>query len=158
MQQPQRGQAWRGPPPGAYAAQQRSPRDARAWHQQGGWQREGSWQRHENWREHRAHNWQNEHRSWAQRGGYGGTYIPRDRFYGRFGGEHPFRLRERPVIYQGYPRFRHGGVSFLIVDPYPESWRDDWYYTDDVYVGFDDGYYLYSRNDPSVAIAITVVP
>jgi iron complex outermembrane receptor protein len=32
------------------------------------------------------------------------------------------------------------------------------FYTDDVYIGFDDGYYLYSRNDPSVAIAITVMP
>jgi len=157
MQQPQRA-GWRGPPQGPYVAQQRNPRDARAWHQQAGWQREGCWQRHQNWQEHRARDWQNEHRSWAQRGGYGGTYIPQDRFYGRFGGEHPFRLRERPVIYEGYPRFRHGGFSFLIVDPWPQAWRDDWYYTDDVYVGYDDGYYLYSRNDPSVALAITVVP
>ena len=96
--------------------------------------------------------------SWAQRGGYGGTYIPRDCFYGRFGGEHPFRLRAQPVIYQGYPRFRHGGFSFLFADSYPEAWRDNWYYTDDVYIGFDDGDYLYNRNDPSVAIAITVMP
>ena len=40
----------------------------------------------------------------------------------------------------------------------PRGLGDNWYYTDDVYIGFDDGYYLYSRNDPSVAIAITVMP
>jgi hypothetical protein len=134
----------------------RSPRDARAWHQQGGWQ-QGGWQRHPNWQEHRARNWQNEHRPWGQRGGYGGYYIPVNRYERHFGWQHPFRLHHRPVIYQGYPRFAYGGVSFLIVDPWPETWGENWYDTDEVYVGYDDGYYLYNRNDPSVALAITVV-
>ncbi len=61
------------------------------------------------------------------------------------------------MIYQGYPRFQYGGFSFLIVDPWPETWGENWYDTDEVFVGYDDGYYLYSRNDPSVALAITVV-
>ena len=134
----------------------RSQRDARAWHQQGGWQ-QGGWQRHPNWQEHRARNWQHEHRPWAQRGGYGGYYIPANRYERHFGWQHPFRLHHRPVIYQGYPRFAYGGFSFLIVDPWPETWGENWYDTDEVYVGYDDGYYLYSRNDPSVALAITVV-
>lgn len=69
-----------------------------------------------------------------------------------------FRLRERPAIYQGYPRFRYQGFSFLVVDPWPETWGDDWYSTDDVYIEYDDGYYLHSNRDPSVAIAITAVP
>ena len=66
--------------------------------------------------------------------------------------------RQRPVIYEGYPRFWYGGSSFLIVDPWPETWGEAWYNTDDVYIGYDDGYYLYNLRDPSVAIAITVMP
>jgi hypothetical protein len=155
------GGGWRGGPAPAgprYAPPGRGPREAREWHQNGGWQRQGGWGRHERWEEHRAHDWRAEHRPWAQRGGYGGTYIPRGRFERRFGPEHPFRIYSRPVIYEGYPRFSYGGSSFLIVDPYPESWPVDWYASSDVYVGYDDGYYLYSRNDPGVALAITVMP
>ena len=155
------GGGWRGGPAPAgprYAPPGRGPREAREWHQNGGWQRQGGWARHERWEDHRAHDWRAEHRPWAQRGGYGGYYIPRGRFERRFGPEHPFRIYERPVIYQGYPRFSYGGSSFLIVDPYPESWPMDWYARSDVYVGYDDGYYLYNRSDPSVALAITVMP
>jgi hypothetical protein len=154
------GGGWRGPAPAGprYAPPGRAPHEAREWHQNGGWQRQGGWARHERWEEHRAHDWRAEHRPWAQRGGYGGYYIPRGRFERRFGPEHPFRIYSRPVIYQGYPRFSYGGSSFLIVDPYPESWPVDWYASSDVYVGYDDGYYLYSRSDPSVALAITVMP
>jgi hypothetical protein len=141
-----------------YAPPARGPREARAWHQAGGWQRQGGWQRHERWDEHRARDWRAEHRPWAQRGGYGGCYIPRGRFERRFGPEHPFRMYSRPVIYQGYPRFSYGGSSFLIVDPWPESWPEDWYARSDVYVGYDDGYYLYNASDPGVALAITVMP
>ena len=154
------GGGWRGPGPAGprYAPPGRAPHEAREWHQNGGWQRQGGWGRHERWEEHRAHDWRAEHRPWAQRGGYGGTYIPRGRFERRFGPAHPFRIYNRPVIYEGYPRFSYGGSSFLIVDPYPESWPVDWYARSDVYVGYDDGYYLYSSSDPSVALAITVMP
>jgi len=141
-----------------YTPPGRAPHEARAWHQDEGWHRGGGWQRHERWEDHRARDWHAEHRPWAQRGGYGGVYIPRGRYERRFGPEHPFRIYRCPVIYQGYPRFSYGGSSFLIVDPYPESWPVDWYARSDVYVGYDDGYYLYNRSDPSIALAITVMP
>ncbi len=45
----------------------------------------------------------------------------------------------------------------MLLDPWPEDWPEDWYDADDLYVGYDDGYYLYNRNYPGEAIAITVV-
>jgi hypothetical protein len=64
-----------------------------------------------------------------------------------------------PTIYLGYPRFTYGGYSFLLVDPWPEYWADNWYATDDVYIAYDDydnGYYLYNRRYPAIRLAITV--
>ncbi len=61
-----------------------------------------------------------------------------------------------PVMYMGYPRFEYAGFSFLLVDPYPEYWPVDWYATDDVYIDYDDGYYLCDRRYPEVRLAITV--
>ncbi len=63
-------------------------------------------------------------------------------------------------MYLGYPRFSYGGFSFLIVDPWPESWPVNWYDSDDVYVDYDDydsGYYLIDRRQPSIRLAISVV-
>jgi hypothetical protein len=65
-------------------------------------------------------------------------------------------MHSRPTIYMGYPRFSYGGSSFLLVDPWPESWAEDWYATDDVYIDYDDGYYLYNRMHPGVRLAVTV--
>ncbi|HME06116.1 MAG TPA: hypothetical protein VKG25_03665 [Bryobacteraceae bacterium] len=62
-----------------------------------------------------------------------------------------------PSMYLGYPRFQYGGFSFLLVDPWPEDWAPDWYATDDVYIGYDDGYYLYNRIHPGEAVAITIL-
>jgi hypothetical protein len=59
-------------------------------------------------------------------------------------------------MYMGYPRFSYGGYSFLLVDPWPDSWADNWYATDDVYIGYDDGYYLYNRRHPGFGLAITI--
>jgi hypothetical protein len=158
-----RAAGWRGGGPAPaprpmYAPPGRPPREARDWHQNEGWHRQGGWERHDRWEQHRARDWHAEHRGWGERGGYGGRYIPRERFERRFGPGHPFRIYRQPVIYQGYPRFSYGGSSFLIVDPYPESWPVDWYARGDVYVGYNDGYYLYSASDPSIALAITVMP
>jgi hypothetical protein len=61
-----------------------------------------------------------------------------------------------PSIYMGYPRFDYGGFSFLLLDPYPQNWGPDWYSSDDLYIDYDDGYYLYDRNYPYVRLAITV--
>ena len=85
------------------------------------------------------------------------TYIPQDRFSLYFGTEHWFRIRSQPIIVGGYPRFQYGGFWFMMVDPWPEYWSDNWYASDDVYVGYNDGYYLYNRRYPNDAIALTVV-
>ncbi|HZP18065.1 MAG TPA: hypothetical protein VFB00_08875 [Terriglobales bacterium] len=65
-------------------------------------------------------------------------------------------MRSRPTMYMGYPRFAYGGYSFLLVDPWPEYWADDWYATDDVYIDYDDGYYLYNRRYPYIRMAVTI--
>ena len=66
-------------------------------------------------------------------------------------------MQSRPVMYLGYPRFAYRGYSFIMVDPWPEDWGEDWYASDPVYIDYDDGYYLYDQNHPGIAIAITVV-
>jgi hypothetical protein len=60
-----------------------------------------------------------------------------------------------PSMYMGYPRFAYGGYSFMILDPWPSSWAEN-LYTDDVYVGYNNGYYLYDRRYPGVGLAISV--
>jgi hypothetical protein len=66
-------------------------------------------------------------------------------------------MQYRPTMYMGYPRFSYGGFSFMLVDPWPEYWADDWYDTDDLYIDYaGDGYYLYNRRYPGVGMAITV--
>jgi len=136
---------------------QRTQQQALAWQEQQGWvQQGGGWQRHETWQQGRASRWQSEHRNWAQRGGYGGSYIPEAAFGLHFGRQHSFRILSRPAMYLGYPRFEYGGFSFLMVDPWPEYWADNWYAFDDVYVDYDDGYYLYNPSYPQVKLAIAV--
>ena len=110
------------------------------------------------WQQHRAHNWQNEHRDWQQRGGYNGYRIPEDNYRGYFGPDHGFRMNSYPVnMVGGYPRFQYGGLSFSVVDPWPEYWSDNWYDNDDMYIDYSgDGYYLYNRSYPQDRIAMTV--
>ena len=134
---------------------QRTQQQAVAWQQQKGWQNQGAWPAHSTWQQDRAQQWSSQHRTWSQRGGYGGYYIPQNTFDLSFGSQHWFRMPS-PVFYMGYPRFSYGGFSFLLVDPYPESWAVNWYSTDDVYIAYDNGYYLYDRRYPGVGLAITV--
>ena len=110
------------------------------------------------WEQHRASNWQSDHRTWRQRGGYDGYLIPDQRFRGYFGRDHGFRIGVLPFrVVAGYPRFQYGGYWFSSVDPWPEYWGDDWYDTDDVYVDYvDNGYYLFNRRYPGPGIAISV--
>ena len=112
-------------------------------------------QQHAAWQGHRARNWQSEHRTWQQRGGY---RIPDDRYRGYFGPDHWFRIYSYPVVVVGgYPRFRYNGFWFSIVDPWPEYWSDDWYENDDVYIEYSGGgYYMYDRRYPGVGIAVSV--
>jgi hypothetical protein len=110
------------------------------------------------WQQHRTRSWQSDHRTWQQRGGYSGYRIPDDRFRVNFGPDHEFRILGLPfLVVGGYPRFQYDGYWFSAVDPWPESWSDDWYDTDDVYVTYvDNGYYLYNRRYPTVGIAISI--
>jgi hypothetical protein len=130
---------------------------AREWQREKGWQKGDGWKGAHDWKGSRAQHWENDHRDWKQRGGYGGHRIPPDRFDRRFGPHHFFRLHRRPMLYGGYPRFYYGGYSFLIVDPWPEFWVDDWYAADETYIVWDDGYYLYNRRHPGFGVAISVM-
>ena len=113
---------------------------------------------HDAWQDHRAKHWEHEHHTWHERGGYRGYHIPEDRFRAHFGRGHWFRVHSAPVIVvDGYPRFQYGGFRFSVVDPWPEYWSRTWYETDDVYVDYvNDGYYMYNRRHPGVAIAVNV--
>lgn len=135
----------------------RTQQQAAAWQQQRGWLREGGWRGAATWRQGRAQKWEREHRTWSQRGGYGGYYIPQGSFSLYFGNQHWFRMSSRPSIYMGYPRFSHRGFSFMLLDPWPEYWSDNWYEADEVYIDYEDGYYLYNRRHPTAKLAITVV-
>jgi hypothetical protein len=106
----------------------------------------------------RARTWNDDHRSWGQRGGYNGYRIPEDRFRSYFGRDHYFRIYRLPMLFVGgYPRFRYDGYWVTFVDPWPESWPATWYETDDVYLDYtDDGYYLYDRERPGPGIAVTI--
>jgi hypothetical protein len=141
----------------SYRPPARTRQQAQTWQQQSSWRQDGAWQEHASWQQDRSSNWQSDHRTWAQRGGYGGYYIPQASFNLHFGSDHWFRIHSQPVIVGGYPRFQYGGFSFMMVDPWPADWAQDWYSADDVYVGYDNGYYLYNRQYPGEAIAITVV-
>jgi hypothetical protein len=106
----------------------------------------------------RARSWNSDHRSWGQRGGYNGYRIPEDRFRLYFGSGHHFRIYGLPLVFiGGYPRFQYDGYWVTFVDPWPESWPDTWYQNDDVYLDYtDDGYYIYNRSRPGIAIAVTI--
>lgn len=138
------------------APPQRTQQQARSWQQQKGWSQGGGWQGHSTFAQDRSQNWSSDHRTWGQRGGYGGYFIPQAQFSASFGGGHFFRLGVLPGLYLGYPQFSYGGFSFLMVDPWPSDWSENWYSSDDVYIDYNDGYYLHDRSHPGEALAITV--
>ena len=141
----------------SYSPPQRTRQQAQTWQQQSGWRQGGGWQGQATFQQDRSSNWGSDHRTWGQRGGYGGYYIPLASFDLHFGAGHWFRIHSLPMIVDGYPRFQYGGFTFMMVDPWPGDWAQDWYASDDVYVGYDNGYYLYDRMHPGEAVAITVV-
>jgi len=106
----------------------------------------------------RAKSWNDEHRTWAQRGGYNGYRVPEDRFRAYWGSNHYFRIFRLPMIFVGgYPRFRYDGYWVTFIDPWPGDWAANWYETDDVYIDYvNDGYYLYDRLYPGIPIAVTI--
>ena len=106
----------------------------------------------------RASSWNNEHRSWGQRGGYNGYRVPDDRFRLYFGSNHFFRINRLPTVFVGgYARFQYDGYWVTFVDPWPETWPPMWYETDDIYIDYtDDGYYVYDRMHPGIGIAVSI--
>jgi hypothetical protein len=128
---------------GNRSAQQHSPEQARV--QQAAWKSD------------RASNWQSEHRTWQQRGGYNGYRIPDNRYRAHYGENHGFRIYSLPVMYVGgNRRFQYGGYWFGLVDPWPQYWASNWYENDDVWVDYyDGGYYLCNRRYPNDRIAIS---
>lgn len=106
----------------------------------------------------RAASWETEHHTWQQRGGYNGYRIPQDRFRLYFGSSHPFHIAHLPLRFVGgYPRFQYDGYWIMFVDPWPAAWSPTWYETDDVYIDYvNDGYYLFDRAHPGIAIAVTI--
>lgn len=108
----------------------------------------------------RARNFDREHQTWTQRGGYNGYRIPDSRFHSHFGRDHSFRLSSMPYMGDGGRlRFQYGGYWMMMMDPYPEYWGTSWYQSDTMYVDFSDGgYYLYDRRypgRPGVALSIS---
>ncbi len=110
------------------------------------------------WQGHQSQNWQSDHRTWQQRGGYHGYRIPDNRYNGYFGPNYAFVIYNQPYsVVGGFPRFQYSGFWFTLVDPWPSSWANNWYQTDDVYVVYaDNGYYMYDQRYPGVGIAISV--
>jgi len=112
------------------------------------------------WQQRRANNFESQHRTWAQRGGYRGDRIPDVNFRQNFGRQHSFRVSGlRYMEMGGQSRFQYGGYWFSMMDPYPEYWGANWYNNDDMYVDYNDGgYYLYNRRyprRPGVAISLS---
>jgi hypothetical protein len=105
----------------------------------------------------RATSWSSQHKTWQQRGGYNGYRIPDDRFSLYFGSNHFFHIGSLPMLFVGgYPRFQYDGYWITFVDPWPEDWSPTWYETDNLYLAYDDGYYLYDTNYPGIGIAVTI--
>jgi hypothetical protein len=60
----------------------------------------------------------------------------------------------RPVIFEGHPRFQYGGYWFGFGEPWPTGWL----YTDNVYVDYvGGGYYLYNPVHPGIHISINIM-
>lgn len=167
-QQPQRAQQQQDRNNQSQRAQQQQPQQNQNQRQQNARQQRGNQQPQRTqeqqhvqqaaWQEHRARSWQSDHRTWQQRGGYNGYRIPDDRFRGYFGPQHGFRIYGLPfLVVGGYPRFQYDGYWLSMVDPWPESWANNWYDTDDVYISYvNNGYYLFDRRHPSIGIAISI--
>ena len=111
--------------------------------------------RHQVWMQHRAKTWDTEHRTWVQRGGYQGFHVPDDQFSQNFGDQHTFRINSLPYrVVKDEPGFQYNGYWMSVVDPWPETWEDGWYDKDDVYVRYDNGYYLHNNKYPDVALSL----
>lgn len=77
--------------------------------------------------------------------------ISDEHYRASFGSGHNFRVNRGDYDHR---RFQYGGYSFGFIDPWPVAW----YYTDDVYVVYDDGgYYMYDVVHPGVRISVNIL-
>ena len=107
------------------------------------------------WTQNRAKSWTSDHRTWVQRGGYQGVRVPDDQFTLNFGEAHRFRIDNLPCrTVKNEASFQYNGYWMSVVDPWPETWADGWYENDDVYVRYDNGYYLHNSRYPDVALSL----
>jgi hypothetical protein len=89
-------------------------------------------------------------RDGENRGGSHGR-ITDDHYRASFGNEHHFRVNRGDYDNR---RFEYGGYAFGFID----SWPSDWYYTDDVYVVYDNGnYYMYNVIHPGIRISVNIL-
>ena len=60
----------------------------------------------------------------------------------------------RRIVKPEAPSAGRGFSSFGFIDPWPVAW----YYTDDVYVAYDNGgYYVYNPAHPGVRISVNIL-
>jgi outer membrane biosynthesis protein TonB len=85
------------------------------------------------------------------RAGGGHGRITDQHYSASFGSEHHFRVNRGDYDNR---RFEYGGYSFGFIDPWPSAW----YYSDDVYVVYDNGgYYMYDAVHPGIRISVSIL-
>jgi len=93
---------------------------------------------------------QSQHEAGNQGNGAHGR-ISDDHYRASFGSGHNFHVNQGDYNHR---RFQYGGYSFGFIDPWPVAW----YYTDDVYVVYDDGgYYMYDVVHPGIRISVSIL-
>ena len=94
---------------------------------------------------------QQSQRDGENRGGGDHGRISDEHYRTSFGREHNFHVNQRDYDSR---RFEYGGYSFGFIDPWPAAW----YYTDDVYVVYDNGgYYMYNPAHPGIRISVNIL-
>jgi hypothetical protein len=94
---------------------------------------------------------QQSQRDGENRGGGDHGRISDEHYRTSFGREHNFHVNQRDYDSR---RFEYGGYSFGFIDPWPAAW----YYTDDVYVVYDNGgYYMYNPSHPGIRISVSIL-
>jgi len=94
---------------------------------------------------------QQSQRDGENRGGGDHGRISDEHYRTSFGREHNFHVNQRDYDSR---RFEYGGYSFGFIDPWPVAW----YYTDDVYVVYDNGgYYMYNPAHPGIRISVNIL-
>jgi hypothetical protein len=86
-------------------------------------------------------------------GGTNGDHgrISDEHYRANFGSGHNFHVNQGDYKNR---RFQYGGYSFGFIDPWPVAW----YYTDDVYVVYDNGgYFMYNVVHPGIRISVSIL-